>query len=64
MSWSRRASFPVSGVIDGTSAQIQELTPIEAAPRHLQAVELIDDEDDLDTSTILSLPEGNANTGS
>ena len=56
--------LPGLGVIDGTSAQIQELTPIEVAPRRLQAVELIDDEDDLDTSTILSLPEGNANTGS
>jgi DNA recombination protein RmuC len=56
--------LPGLGVIDGTSAQIQELTPIEAAPRRLQAVELVDDEDDLDTSTILSLPEGNANTGS
>jgi DNA recombination protein RmuC len=56
--------LPGLGVIDGTSAQIQELTPIEAAPRRLQAVELMDDEDDLDTSTILSLPEGNANTGS
>ena len=56
--------LPGLGVIDGTSAQIQELTPIESAPRRLQAVELIDDEDDLGTPTILSLPEGNASTGS
>jgi DNA recombination protein RmuC len=56
--------LPGLGVIDGTSAQIQELTPIEAAPRRLQAVELVDDEEDLETSTIVSLPEGSAHTGS
>ena len=56
--------LPGLGVIDGTSAQIEELAPIEAAPRHLQAVELLDDEDDIGDSTILSLPEGTASTGS
>ncbi len=40
---------------------IGELAPIEAAPRHLQAVE--DDEDDGVGSTILTMPEGEANTG-
>ena len=53
--------FPSLGVMSGEAAEIGELAPIEAAPRHLQAVE--DDEDDGVGSTILTLPEGEANTG-
>ncbi len=53
--------FPSLGVMSGEAAEIGELAPIEAAPRHLQAVE--DDEDDGVGSTILTMPEGEANTG-
>ncbi len=55
--------LPGLGVLDGTSAQIQELAPIDSSPRHLQAVELIDDEDETGESTLWSLPEGGASTG-
>ena len=55
--------LPGLGVLDGASAQIQELAPIESSPRHLQAVELIDDEDETGESTLWSLPEGGASTG-
>ncbi len=53
--------FPSLGVMSGEAAEIGELAPIEAAPRHLQAVE--DDEDEGVGPTILTLPEGEANTG-
>ena len=39
--------FPSLGVISGEAAEISELSPIEAAPRHLQAVEMYGDEDEL-----------------
>ena len=55
--------LPGLGVLDGASAQIQELALIETSPRHLQAVELIDDEDEIGDSTIWSLPEGGASAG-
>jgi DNA recombination protein RmuC len=55
--------LPGLGVLDGASAQIEELAPIESSPRHLQAVELIDDEDETGESTLWSLPEGGASTG-
>jgi DNA recombination protein RmuC len=55
--------LPGLGVLDGASAQIQELALIESSPRHLQAVELIDDEDETGDSTIWSLPEGGASAG-
>ncbi len=54
--------FPALGVIRAESAEIGELTPIEAAPRHLQAVELEDDEE-YPEGTLLALPEGGAGTG-
>lgn len=37
--------FPALGVMGSESAEIGELTPIEAAPRHLQAIEFVGDED-------------------
>ncbi len=69
--------LPALGVIDGASAEIQELTPIESSPRRLQAVEMADDEDELfggDTlfggdgfspaaPTIMALPDSEASTG-
>ncbi len=55
--------FPGLGVIGGESAEIAELAPIEAAPRHLQALDPQLDDEDADDSTILALPESGANTG-
>lgn len=58
--------FPSLGVISGEAAEISELPPIEAAPRHLQAVEMYGDEDEIagiGEQNILPLPEGGANTG-
>jgi DNA recombination protein RmuC len=54
--------FPSLGVIGSDSAEITQLSPVEAAPRHLQAVELVE-EDERDTSIFLALPEGSANRG-
>jgi DNA recombination protein RmuC len=53
--------FPSLGV--QSAAEIADLSPIEAAPRHLQAYQpdLYDDESE--ESTIVALPEGGANTG-
>ena len=55
--------FPGLGVPE--SGEIAELSPIEAAPRHLQAVELEVDEDGpgIGEPYILSLPEGGASSG-
>ncbi len=52
--------FPGLGVVGSESAEIAELSPIEAAPRHLQAVEMLSDEDDEVgiEPTIVALPEG------
>jgi DNA recombination protein RmuC len=55
--------FPGLGVIGGESAEIAELAPIEAAPRHLQALDPQLDDEDADDSTILALPESGTNTG-
>jgi DNA recombination protein RmuC len=57
--------FPSLGVVGNESPQIQELAPIEVAPRHLQALEFFDESDESDESepTIMRLPEGGANTG-
>jgi DNA recombination protein RmuC len=55
--------FPDLGIATGESSGIAELAPVEAAPRHLQAVELPDDEDEDGPSTILALPEGQATFG-
>ncbi len=56
--------FPGLGVVGRESAEISELTPIEAAPRHLQAVELLDEDElaGIGEPTILPLPEGDAST--
>jgi DNA recombination protein RmuC len=53
--------FPSLGVIGAESAEIAELSPIDTAPRHLEAVELEDDE--TWSSTILALPEGGTTEG-
>jgi DNA recombination protein RmuC len=58
--------FPGLGVVGAETAEITELSPVEAAPRHLQAVELLGDEDEsneLGEPMILTLPEGGASTG-
>jgi DNA recombination protein RmuC len=61
--------FPGLGVVGAGSADITELAPIDAVPRHLQAVELAgDDEHDehethIEQPTIVALPDGGANTG-
>ena len=57
--------FPGLGVGRET-ADIPELAPLEAAPRHLQAVESERDEGDTSLSMIVALPDGGAsgaNTG-
>ena len=57
--------FPGLGVPE--SGEIAELSPIEAAPRHLQAVELPSDEDEgvgVGEQNILALPEGGGVRGS
>jgi DNA recombination protein RmuC len=53
--------FPSLGV--QSAADIADLSPVEAAPRHLQAYQpdLYDDESE--QTTIVVLPEGGANTG-
>jgi len=55
--------FPGLGVVGSEAPAIGELSPIDAAPRHLQAVELLGDEDEDAGPTIRALPEGGASTG-
>jgi DNA recombination protein RmuC len=57
--------FPGLGVVSGETPEIAELSPIDAAPRHLQAVE-IDDEDEITgqgEQIILVLPESGTSRG-
>ena len=58
--------FPGLGVVGSESVEIAALSPIEAAPRHLQAVELHSDDDEdseIVEPNILALPEGGATAG-
>ena len=57
--------FPGLGVVGSESVEIAALSPIEVAPRHLQAVELDGDDDDevVGERNILTLPEGGATAG-
>ena len=57
--------FPGLGVVGGEGPTIAELSPIDTAPRHLQAVEMDDDEGagEPGGQNILALPEGGASTG-
>ena len=56
--------FPGLGVVGSESLEIATLSPIEAAPRHLQAVELPgDDDEDVAGRNILALPDGGASAG-
>jgi hypothetical protein len=57
--------FPGLGVVGSESVEIAALSPIEAAPRHLQAVELHDDDEgsEIGEPNILALPEGGATAG-
>jgi DNA recombination protein RmuC len=52
--------FPSLGV---NGAEIADLAPIEAAPRHLQAYQPDLNEDEGGQPTIVALPEGGASTG-
>ncbi len=54
--------FPSLGVVGREAPEIVELSPIEAAPRHLQAVEWLDESDESEP-TIVVLPEGGTSTG-
>jgi DNA recombination protein RmuC len=57
--------FPGLGVVGGETPEIAELSPIDAAPRHLQAVEM-DDEDEITgqgEQIILALPESGSSRG-
>ena len=57
--------FPGLGVVGGETPEIGELSPIDAAPRHLQAVEM-DDEDEITgqgEQIILALPESGTSRG-
>ena len=59
--------FPGLGVVGGDSAEIAQLSPVEAAPRRLQAVEMLSDEDEevgIGEQNILALPEGGGARGS
>ena len=49
--------FPSLGVVGSERAEIAELSPIETAPRHLQAVEPEDDEAEVVQQNILPLPD-------
>jgi len=58
--------FPGLGVVGSEAPAIGELSPIDAAPRHLQAVELVGDDDEVEGAgeqNILALPDGGANAG-
>ena len=54
--------FSALGVVGSESPQLAELSPIEAAPRHLQAVDLFEEDEGSDP-TIVVLPEGGASSG-
>ena len=54
--------FPGLGVVGTQSGGLDELSPIEKAPRHLQALAPDKGDDDVE-STILALPEGSARRG-
>jgi DNA recombination protein RmuC len=54
--------FPSLGVVGSERASIAELSSIETAPRHLQAVEP-DDEGDVAQQNILPLPDGGGARG-
>jgi len=58
--------FPGLGVVGSDSAEIAQLSPVEAAPRRLQAVEMVSDEDEevgIGEQNILALPEGGGARG-
>ena len=58
--------FPGLGVVGSDSAEIAQLSPVEAAPRRLQAVEMLSDEDEevgIGEQNILALPEGGGARG-
>lgn len=56
--------FPDLGVVANEGPGIVELSAIDAAPRHLQAVDFLGDEDDAEP-TLLALPtDGGSGTGS
>ena len=54
--------FPTLGVVGSERAEITELSPIETAPRHLQAVEEAE-EDPAGQPNIVTLPEGGTSRG-
>ena len=54
--------FPTLGVVGSERAEITELSPIETAPRHLQAVEA-DEEDTAGQPNIVTLPDGGTSRG-
>jgi DNA recombination protein RmuC len=54
--------FPDLGVVGSEAPGIGELAPVEAAPRHLQALEPEQDAEP-DDQNILALPDGGANSG-
>jgi DNA recombination protein RmuC len=55
--------FPALGVVGMQSGEIDELAPIEKAPRHLQTYQPDLYDDEVGQSTIVALPEGGASTG-
>jgi DNA recombination protein RmuC len=55
--------FPSLGVVGMQSGEIDELAPIEKAPRHLQTYQPDLYDDEVGQSTIVALPEGGASTG-
>ena len=55
--------FSGLGVVGAQSGDLEELSPIEKAPRHLQAYQPYLDEDEGGQPTIVALPEGGASTG-
>jgi DNA recombination protein RmuC len=54
--------FPALGVVGSERAEIDELSPIEVAPRHLQVLAPEDEAEDAQP-TLLALPEGGASAG-
>jgi len=54
--------FPTLGVVGSERAEITELSPIETAPRHLQAVEEAE-EDPAGQPNIVTLPDGGTSRG-
>ena len=57
--------FPGLGVVSGETPEIAELSPIDAAPRHLQAVEMDDDDEIIGQGEqiTLALPESGTRRG-